>query len=161
MSSKAEDNGEIVKRLEQTIGAENLLSWATHRPKRIFLSVHKGKLVEAVTFLTEKGFVHLSAITGLESEDGLEVIYHLDKGGLIVSLKVIVSVGRPSLPTITSIIPGAALYEREAHELLGLVFSGHPGLTPLVLPDEWPEDVYPLRKKWTQEEIRKKLSRET
>jgi NADH:ubiquinone oxidoreductase subunit C len=159
LSSQTEDNGEIVRKLEQTIGSENLLSWATPRPKRIFLSVHKGKLIEAVTFLAEKGFVHLSAITGLESEDGLEVIYHLDNGGSIASLKVVVSIGHPSLPTITSIIPGAALYEREAHELLGLVFSGHPSLAPLVLPDEWPEGIYPLRNEWTQEEIRKKLSR--
>ncbi|UCG44619.1 MAG: NADH-quinone oxidoreductase subunit C, partial [Candidatus Bathyarchaeota archaeon] len=161
LTSQVETNSNIVKRLGQKIGPENLLSWATPRPKRIFLSVHKGKLIEAVTFLTEEGFVHLSAITGLESEDGLEVIYHLGKGGLLVSLKVVVSIGHPSLPTITSIFPGAALYEREAHELLGLVFSGHPGLIPLVLPDEWPEGIYPLRKKWTQEEIRKKLLRET
>jgi NADH-quinone oxidoreductase subunit C len=80
---------------------------------------------------------------------------------LEASLKVEVPVKQPVLPTITSIIPGAILYEREVHELLGVVFSGHPNLSPLILPEDWPDGVYPLRKEWTHEEIKKKLSRRT
>ena len=161
MSSLAGDNQNIAKRLEMKIGSENLVAWATPRPRRIWFSIREGKLIDAVTCLVEEGFMHLSTITSLESENGLEVIYHLDKKGLEASLKVVVSIKHPILPTITSIIPGAALYEREAHELLGIVFSGHPNLTPLILPEDWPEGVYPLRKKWTPEEIRKRFLRET
>ncbi|RLG90884.1 hydrogenase large subunit, partial [Candidatus Bathyarchaeota archaeon] len=62
---------------------------------------------------------------------------------------------KPVVPTITDIIPGAVLYEREVHDLLGVAFEGHPDLSPLVLPEEWPERVYPLRKEYTLEKLRK------
>ena len=75
------------------------------------------------------------------------------------SLKVEVPIKQPALPTITSIIPGAILYEREVHELLGVVFSGHPKLSSLVLPEDWPDGVYPLRKEWTSEELQKRFLR--
>ena len=161
MSSLAGGDRNLAKRLEMKIGSENLIAWATPRPRRIWLSIREEKLIDAVTCLVEEGFIHLSTITSLESENGLEVIYHLDREGLEASLKVVVSVKHSVLPTITSIIPGAALYEREVHELLGIVFSGHPNLTPLILPEDWPAGVYPLRKKWTPEEIRQRFLRGT
>jgi len=59
------------------------------------------------------------------------------------------------IPTITDIIPGALLYEREIHDLFGVKFEGHPNLEPLILPDDWPADNYPLRKNRTQKGNRK------
>ena len=49
-------------------------------------------------------------------------------------------------PTITDIIPGALLYEREIHDLFGVKFEGHPNLEPLILPEDWPRDVHPMCK---------------
>ncbi|VBB06773.1 respiratory chain nadh dehydrogenase 30 kd subunit signature [Lucifera butyrica] len=49
-------------------------------------------------------------------------------------------------PSLTSFIPAAAWYEREIHDLFGLVPVGHPDLRPLVLHENWPAGVYPLRK---------------
>jgi len=43
------------------------------------------------------------------------------------------------------------------HELLGIYFIGHPDLSRLLLADEWPEGVYPLRKdykEWDKKAIR-------
>lgn len=50
-------------------------------------------------------------------------------------------------PTVASIVgefPGASFPEREAHEMFGVVFAGHPDLTHILLPDDW--DGFPLRK---------------
>jgi len=66
---------------------------------------------------------------------------------------------KPILPTITDLIPGATLYEREVHDLLGITFKGHPDLSPLILPEGWPPDVYPLRKEWTIEKIQEKVTK--
>ena len=50
----------------------------------------------------------------------------------------------PALASITSIYVGADFYERETWDLFGIVFTGHPDLTRLLMPDEW--EGHPLRK---------------
>ncbi|MEG0797993.1 MAG: NADH-quinone oxidoreductase subunit C [Acidaminococcaceae bacterium] len=54
--------------------------------------------------------------------------------------------GDLSYPALTSVLPAAAWYEREIHDLLGLLPVGHPDLRPLVLHETFPEGFYPLRK---------------
>ena len=49
-----------------------------------------------------------------------------------------------ALATATSIYRGAAWHERETHEMFGVVFAGHPGLDPLLLPEGFEQ--VPLRK---------------
>ena len=47
--------------------------------------------------------------------------------------------------------------EREIHEILGINFKGHPDMRKLLLPEGWPEGVYPLRrdyKEWDKKAIR-------
>jgi NADH-quinone oxidoreductase subunit C len=50
----------------------------------------------------------------------------------------------PHVPSLTGLFAGAAWHEREVAEMLGVVFDGHPGLVPLLLPDGFPG--HPLRK---------------
>lgn len=52
----------------------------------------------------------------------------------------------PEFPSITPIMAAAAWYEREIHDLFGLIPVGHPDLRPLVLHENWPQGCYPLRK---------------
>lgn len=49
-------------------------------------------------------------------------------------------------PSITKIIPGAVWYEREIHDMFGIVPEGHPDLRPLVLHESFPVGYHPLRK---------------
>jgi len=48
------------------------------------------------------------------------------------------------IATLSSVFPGADWHEREAHDMFGIVFDGHPGLEPLYLPDGFAG--HPLRK---------------
>ena len=50
----------------------------------------------------------------------------------------------PTIPSITGIWPSADFMEREAFDLMGIVFEGHPNLTRIMLPDGW--EGHPLRK---------------
>ena len=53
----------------------------------------------------------------------------------------------PSFPTISQVYRTADWHEREAFELVGIYFEGHPDLRKLLLPDDW--EGYPLRKDYT------------
>jgi len=103
----------------------------------LFADVPPGKLVVAVQAMLQEGdFHHLSTISALDSGQGLEVLYHfwLGRG---VTLRVRCPKAQAILPTLVELIPAADWYEREVHELLGIEFAGHPGLGPLLLPDDW------------------------
>lgn len=79
---------------------------------------------------------HLEDVSGLDAAEGFVVAYtfdHMEKQGRI-SLRVILPHAAPEAPSISGIFPGALWHEREAHDFYGIRFSGHPGLTPLLLP---------------------------
>ena len=50
----------------------------------------------------------------------------------------------PEIPTISHIYQGANWHERETHDFFGIIFSGHPNLEPLLLPED--ADFHPLLK---------------
>ena len=81
-----------------------------------------------------------------EQDDGLAVVVHLysieDRQHLLV--RTLVPADDPVLPTATPLFGGAAWAERETHEMFGVVFEGHPGLAPLLLPEGF--EGHPLRK---------------
>jgi NADH:ubiquinone oxidoreductase subunit C len=106
-----------------------------------------------------ENFSHLSTITAVELEKNIEILYHMFFQNALVTLRVQVPNVKPILPSIIDIIPGAMLYEREIHDFFGVTFEGNPELSPLLLPDNWPEGVYPLKKWWTVERISKRLSK--
>jgi membrane-bound hydrogenase subunit beta len=138
----------IADLLKQTIGKENVLDVYIPRIARVFVWINTSKLIESILFLRNQGYTHLSTITGLDLGAEIELLYHLSNGETILTLKVKVPLNDAVVPTITNVIKGAVLYEREVHDLLGVKFEGHPNLKPLILPDDWPKGVYPLRKKW-------------
>jgi Ni,Fe-hydrogenase III large subunit/Ni,Fe-hydrogenase III component G len=66
--------------------------------------------------------------------------------GQFQSLKVLIQEGAEEFPSLTLAIPAAGWYEREINDLFGIKPVGHPDLRPLVLHENWPEGVFPLRK---------------
>jgi len=128
------------------------------RDRRFFVNIEKKDLKRVIRRLMRmKNYTHLSTITALETGSQIEVIYHMAFTDALVSVKVQTSKDEPIVPSIVDLIPGAALYEREIHDLFGVKFEGNPDLSPLLLPDGWPEGVHPLRKWWSPDRILSKL----
>jgi len=79
-------------------------------------------------------------------ERRLHAVYHLTSMTFRrrVRLECAVSVADPHLPSVTSVYPTADWQEREAYDMFGIVFDGHPNLTRVLMPDDW--EGHPQRK---------------
>jgi NADH-quinone oxidoreductase subunit C len=105
---------------------------------------------EIVRFLRDDrdlAFDYFDFLGGVDRrEAGIEVVTHLastvhNHG---VRVKVVADATDPRVPTISDLYPGANWHEREAWELFGVDFEGHPHLVKLLLPE--PFEGHPLRK---------------
>jgi len=151
---------EIVESLKGFL-KENLIKVTIQRERRIFAHIKSDALRDFISYLVRKLDVkHLSTITAIDLDGEIELIYHLTyKGSTTISIRITLSKKDLKASTITDLIPGAVLYEREVHDLFGIEFEGHPDLSRLMLPEEWPEDVYPMRKEYGIEQLREMVSK--
>jgi Ni,Fe-hydrogenase III large subunit/Ni,Fe-hydrogenase III component G len=72
----------------------------------------------------------------------------LSRPDFFVTVVASLDPAHPELPSITADIPAANWHEREARDLFGITFTGHPDPRPLVLHDGWPKGLFPLRKRF-------------
>ncbi|OAI38774.1 hypothetical protein AYO38_09080 [bacterium SCGC AG-212-C10] len=108
---------------------------------------HLLKLVQGLYERKELAFEYLRNITGVDmTEEGLEVKYNLFsiKHRHSVQISVPLPPGDAHLPTLTGLFYAANWHEREAAEMFGIVFDGHPNLKNLLLEDDL--RIHPLLK---------------
>jgi len=146
---------DTVSALTSYLGQGRIIEAKIPGARRAFLTLAPESLRDALAFVvSEEGFRHLSTVTAVDVNDHMELIYHLSKGGVCLSLRIPVPKDRLVVPSVIDLVPGAVLYEREVHEMFGIDFEGHPDLRPLLLPEGWPEGLYPMRKNLSLAQIR-------
>jgi|WetSurMetagenome_2_1015567.scaffolds.fasta_scaffold220240_1 NADH:ubiquinone oxidoreductase subunit C len=146
-------------------------------PIRLDARITPDQLIPSMNVLLLASWGYLSAITGLDhpgtsmspeeekqwkrlstdsdqsslvAHEGLiELLYHFVEGEAIVTLRVNLPYSNPKVPTICGLIPIASLYERELIEMFGITIEGTPNTDHLLLTDDWPQGIYPLRKSFT------------
>jgi NADH-quinone oxidoreductase subunit C len=103
------------------------------------------ELLKAATSLYEQGYF-IEDVSVLDTSDGFMVVYHFDHFTAPgrVALRVLVPHDIPEVPSVSGIFSGADWHERECHDFFGVIFTGHPNLVPLLLPDD--ADSHPLVK---------------
>jgi NADH-quinone oxidoreductase subunit C/D len=106
----------------------------------------------ALTIRDELGYDYLSSATAVDYiEDGFfEVVYHASRtsGGKPLAFKARTLREMATLPSLVNVWPSADLQEREAWDLMGIRFTGHPNLRRILL---WEGFVgHPLRKDWKE-----------
>ncbi|MDI6782672.1 MAG: NADH-quinone oxidoreductase subunit C [bacterium] len=96
-------------------------------------------------------FDSLLCLSGVDRGENLEVVYHLYSmiHGHKVTLKAQTPRTDPKVPTVSTLWRTADWHEREAYDLFGIVFLGHPDLRRILMPEDW--NGYPLRKDYTRE----------
>lgn len=116
--------------------------------RRAIISLPRDKYREAVRRLAGSGFAHVIAMTGVDMKESIDLLLHLGTSTM-VTLRVRLDPADPKVPTISDILPGAELREREVHDLLGVEFIGHPSQERFMVPEDWPEGIFPLRKSYS------------
>ena len=114
------------------------------------LHVAPENLLELVTGLRDRrelAFDFLRNITGIDMlDEGLRCVYHFYsfKHRHAIQVDVNTPPGSPHIPSLTSLYGAADWHEREAAEMVGLVFDGHPNLKNLLLDED--VRIHPLLK---------------
>ena len=100
-------------------------------------------MLDAARALRDEGFDYLSFISEVDWQDRLELTYHLYaydffEQPLGVILKTdLPREAMPAVASVTAVWPGAEFMEREAFEMMGIRFLGHPDLRRILLPDDF------------------------
>lgn len=109
-----------------------------------------GSIPDVLELLKDQhGYVMLADLSAVDYEDRYEVVYHVmrltDAG--VIRVKAVLPRDNPSLPSITNLWKAADVQEREAFDLMGIDFQGHPDLRRILCPDGFTG--HPLRKSFS------------
>ncbi|WP_235438272.1 NADH-quinone oxidoreductase subunit C, partial [Bacillus cereus] len=104
------------------------------------------EVMELLRFHEGLAFDYMSELHATDFVTHMEVYVHLFSYGKKQSVAVKVKLDReaPQVESVTVLWKGADWPEREAYDLLGIVFKGHPNLSRILMPDDWVG--HPLRK---------------
>lgn len=115
------------------------------------LIIDPDRLSEACRMLRDDfGFESLVELTAVDYWPQEEPRFHLIgalrsiKFNLLIAFRVPLNGNNPSMPSLTSVYPGANWLEREVWDMFGIRFEGHPDLRRILMPFEW--EGHPLRK---------------
>ncbi|HIE43736.1 MAG TPA: NADH-quinone oxidoreductase subunit C [Candidatus Omnitrophica bacterium] len=152
-------NREEILRDLKTRFKENIIEFFDKSPKRVYIEIKPESIREVAKYIFGDLGARSNIASGVDLRYHMEILYHftIEDIDLLISLRVKLSKAKLEIDSLTTIFEAANWIEREIHELLGVNFKGHPDLRRLLLPDEWPEGVYPLRrdyKEWDKTAIR-------
>lgn len=138
---------------------EDIVDFIDKSPARLYVEIVPDSLVKIAGYVFKDLQARFNIASGLDARTHMEILYHfsIEALNLLISLRVKLDRNQPRIQSLAPLFKGANWIEREIHELLGIDFQGHPNMRRLLLADEWPEGVYPLRtdyKEWDKKAIR-------
>ena len=149
---------EILKNIQENL-KDDIIDFSDRTRKRVYIEIKPESIIRAAKYIFKDLEARFNIASGMDVRQHIEILYHFtfEEIDLLVSLRVKLSKDKLEIDSLAPLFEGANWIEREMHELLGIDFKGHPDLRRLLLPDDWPEGVYPLRndyKEWDKKAIR-------
>jgi len=143
------DTTKIAKRLHDQFNTAITDSLPDDKHPRVHTTAeHWRPIAEFLRNDTELAFDWLSCLTAVDyvADDKLCTIYDLYSTGHKhqFAVKVFVDRKAPTIPSVMDLWSAADWHEREAYDLMGIIFDGHTDLRRILLPEDW--EGYPLRK---------------
>ncbi len=143
-----------VARVKETVAEQSgaaLLSATQPHADTLRFAIEKTAMRAVVVALVDKLQARFMISVGtdkrpLTGDFAISHLFSLDPEHLYVLLESPVSEKDPRIESITEVIPGANWAEREFRDAIGVHPDGHPDPRRLLLADDWPEGVFPLRK---------------
>ena len=138
---------------------EDIVGLFDKSPKRVYIEIKPESITRVAGYIFKDLGARFNIATGVDARQHMEVLYHftIEDINLLISLRVKLPKSRLEIGSLVPVFEAANWIEREIHELLGINFNGHPDLRRLLLSDDWPEGVHPLRcdyKEWDKNAIR-------
>ena len=149
---------ELVKEIKERF-KQDIIDFCDRSPDRIYVEIQPQAIVPITTYIFKDVKARFNIASGVDVRTHLEIVYHftIEYLRLILSLRVKLEKTNPRIDSLAPVFKGANWIEREMWELLGIEFTGHPDLKRLLLSDEWPKGVYPLKsdyQEWDRNAIR-------
>lgn len=138
---------------------EDIVDFLDKSPRRVYIELVPQSIVKAANYLFRDLRARFNIASAVDLRSHMEILYHftLEDINLLISLRVKLDKANLEIESLATHFAAANWIEREMHELLGINFKGHPDLRKLLLPDEWPPGVYPLKadyEEWDKKALR-------
>ena len=127
--------------------------------KRAYVEINAGSIADVAGYVFKDLGARFNTASAVDGRNRMEILYHftLEDANLVLSLRVYLPKTALEIDSLTNVFTAAQWIEREIHEMFGVHFVGHPQLERLLLPEDWPEKVHPLRKdyeEWDPDAVR-------
>ena len=128
--------------------SDSILDTEFHRG-RATLIANPARIKDVLRHLQGKGYAMIASLHGVDyypHEPRLGVLYELMDRERVerISVKARVSTDHPHIDSVVELFPSADFQEREAYDMFGVVFDGHPDLRRILMPEDY--DGFPQRR---------------
>ena len=145
---------QIFEQLKSEFG-DAIIELKGEAPSDPFITVEASKIFDICHTLRDNEsflFDYLSCLSGLDNKEELGIVYHLysmtHRHRIVI--KTSVPMDEPNIASVGTIWRAADWHEREAYDMLGIIFEGHHNLIRILTPYDW--EGHPLRKDYKEPE---------
>ncbi len=145
------DRTEILKGIKEKF-KNDIVDIFDKSPRRVYIEIKPESITRVAIHIFRSLGARFNIASGVDVRTHMEILYHfpLEEINLLISLRVKLERSRPEIDSLAPYFEAMNWIEREINELLGVKFKGHPDMRRLLLADEWPKGVYPLRRDYRE-----------